>query len=82
MTPDEIFWKHARTCHQCDQHPQSVASFHYEPMCQIGRNYAVSMGIFKSYGSPDIGGPIIYVQDSAGWDKETIKLMNEINAGP
>ena len=47
MTNDELFWKHMHGCDVCNQHPQSVASFYYEPMCTIGRSYAEAMGMFK-----------------------------------
>ena len=50
----------------CNQHPQSVASFHYEPMCFIGRALAEAMGIFKNYGAPDIVTETYVIQDKAG----------------
>lgn len=79
MTPDELFWKHSETCDICDQHPQSVASFHYESMCQIGRNYAIAMGMFKRCGPPDIAGPIMYVQDTVGYPKQAVFEIELIN---
>jgi len=39
MEPIELFWKHVEDCKVCQQHPQSVASFYHEPMCNIGRAY-------------------------------------------
>ncbi len=62
LSNDELFWLHERDCRICNQHPQSVASFHYEAMCAIGRAYAEALGMFRSYGPPDIAGPV-YVQE-------------------
>ena len=79
MTVEEQFWIHERHCDTCNQHPQSVASFHYETMCSIGRNYAVAMGMFKSYGPPDISGPAIFVQDAKPYEEEHLKAIEKIN---
>ena len=49
MTADELFWRHSQHCKICDQHPQSVASFFYEPMCLIGRAYAKAAGLPGEY---------------------------------
>jgi len=47
MSNSEIFWRHERNCDVCNQHPQSVASFYYEPMCNIGRAYAEAAGLWR-----------------------------------
>jgi len=76
---DMKFWNHASNCEICNQHPQSVASFHYEPMCKVGRELAKQLGCFRNYGPPAIAGPNIYVQDVAGLsdeDKEHLKGLN------
>jgi len=39
LSNSELFWKHVECCKVCNQHPQSVASFFYEPMCNIGKAY-------------------------------------------
>ena len=79
MTPNELFWKHSETCDICDQHPQSVASFFYESMCGVGRNHAVAMGMFDDDGPPDIASPVIYIQESVGYEKQTIIEIQLIN---
>lgn len=78
MNEDE-FWKHQDTCNICSQHPQSVASFHYETMCPIGRSYTEKQGYFKNYGPPAISGPKIYIQDIAGCSQDYLKQFKEIN---
>jgi len=49
MGVDELFWRHMYVCNVCDQHPQSVASFFYEPMCNIGKAYAKAAGLPGDY---------------------------------
>lgn len=79
MTDDERFWVHEMYCIICNQHPQSVASFHYEAMCAEGRALAVTLGMFNSYGPPVIAGPNIYVQDTAGYSEEEQENIKKLN---
>jgi len=39
LSNEQLFWAHVECCRICNQHPQSVASFYYEPMCLIGKAY-------------------------------------------
>lgn len=73
----DLFFAHQRTCSVCNCHPQSVASFYYEPMCRIGRAIAET---FMSYESePDIAGWNFVIQDAAGLgDEVQVSIWKEL----
>lgn len=61
----DLFFEHSKDCDICSQHPQSVASFYYNPMCILGK--AIADTFMKFDGSPSWSGWDYYLHDDTGF---------------